>query len=107
MIPVQGYLRGSGTKPGILNSSDSLTAAVWRSGQTVSVFTLPITWYTANSTQVGYLQGQVEVTLSTANAILLTPGVSYTLLCWRAISGTPTELECISRIPLIIEPIPV
>jgi len=106
-IPLQCYVRGSGTVPAIFNASDVLQAEVIQSKQTGALFTPAIAWYTADNTQVGYTQGQVEATLTTDNAVLLIPTISYTLLVWRALSSAPTIFELVARVPLVIEPLAV
>ena len=63
-VPIQCYLRGSGTTPAIYNADDTLTAAVRPSRQTGNVFAPAIAWYTADNTQSGYGQGQVEASFS-------------------------------------------
>lgn len=106
-IQRQCFLRGSGDVSAVFNSSDALAAAVVQSRQTAAVFTPSVEWYTADSTQNGYAQGQVEATFTTVQAAMLVPTVSYTLLIWRALSGSPSVLELIARIPLLIEPLAV
>jgi len=104
-VPIQCNLRGFGTTPAVFNSTDILSCSVIPAGQTFAVCNPGIAWYTANTTQVGYLQGQVEASFSPANMALLTPTVRYTLDVWRAIASAPTVLELIARCPLVIEPI--
>ena len=104
-VPIQCNLRGFGTTPAVFNVDDILSCSVIPTGQTFAVCNPTIAWYTANSTQVGYLQGQVEASFSPANMALLTASVRYTLDVWRALSGAPDVLELIARCPLVIEPI--
>jgi hypothetical protein len=109
-LAIQCYLRGTSPAtgnpvPAMFNSTDILSCAIYPSGQTVPVCTPAVTFYTANGGQLGYSQGQVNPTLSHANMVLLQPGVSYTLLVWRALASASTILELIVRAPLVIEAI--
>ena len=105
-LPLQFWLRGTGgTRAALFNATDALSAAVIQTRQTTPVFTPSVLWYTAASTQSGYGQGQVEVSLSTASMLLLIPSVSYTLDVWRSLAGDPSDLELIARVPLVIEPL--
>jgi hypothetical protein len=102
-LPIQCYLRGSGTVPAVFNASDTLTAGIVQHGQTAPIFAPTIGWYTKISTQTGYGQGQVQAAGTTAQAALLVPTDSYTLLIWRALSGDSADPELVARIPLTIE----
>jgi hypothetical protein len=104
-IPIQCKVFGG--LAAIYNSTDILTGSIRQTRQSADLFSMPMDWYTANSTQNGYGQGQIQATLTIANAVLLVPGISYTLLAWRALAGSPSNPELIARVPLKIEPIPV
>jgi hypothetical protein len=104
-IPIQCNTRGSGDVPAVYNASDTLTAEVVQARQTTPLFAPSVAWYTASNTQNGYLQGQVEATWLTANATLLVPTISYTLLVWRTLASYPNDPELIARQPLVVEPL--
>lgn len=106
-IPIQCYVRGSGVVPAIYGATDILTAAVYQARQSVAIFAPSVAWYTADNSQAGYTQGQVEATFTAANCTLLVPSVSYTLLIWRALSSSPSETELIARVPLVVEPLAI
>ncbi len=102
---VQCNVYGTGTVPAIYNSTDILTASVIPSRQTSPIFTPSVDWYTAQSTQTGYGEGQVEVSLTAANMALLVPTISYTLSIYRALDSDPSNAEMIAQIPLIVKPV--
>lgn len=91
--------------PAIYNATDVLSGAVIQTRQVSPLFVPSVGWYTADSTQVGYLQGQVEPSFTTAQALLLIPTISYTLEVWRSLVGFPLNLDLIARRRLIIVPL--
>jgi hypothetical protein len=104
---VQANLFGNGgTVPAQYNSTDVLTAAINQHGQAVPVFVPTIGWQTTNPktglSQTGYTQGQVEVGGTRAQALLLMPSLSFTLLVWRAIVGNSGNPELIARYPIVV-----
>jgi hypothetical protein len=105
-LGIQTYLRGSGSQPASYASGDTLTAGVYQSRQSSALFTPTVTWYTANSTQTGYTQGQVVVSWTDAQGALLIPTISYTLVVFWAPASSPSKVAPIVRIPLTIEPVP-
>jgi len=76
---------------------------VYQSRSATALFSPAVTWYTANSTQTGYDQGQVLVSYTIAQSAQLVPTGSYTLVVSRAPAATPLKVEDIVRMRLIVE----
>jgi hypothetical protein len=105
-VPYQGNLRGAGTQ-GIMNETDILSASVITTGVAAPVYTPDVAFYTANSTQTGYGQAQVEVSYETADVGLMVPSVHYTVVVWRALASSPSILEAVVRYPIVVEPLAI
>jgi hypothetical protein len=106
-IAFQCFVRGTGTVAAVFNSTDTLTSSVIQSQQTVAIFNPTPVFYTANSTQNGSDQGQVQVTGTKAQAAMLVPSTSYTLEVWRTLVSDPSNPDLIVRAPLVIKPLAV
>jgi hypothetical protein len=101
---IQCYVQG-GVTAAIYNSDDILTGALIPPRSTTPIFAPSIVWYTANNTQVGYLQGQIQGIFTAAQMALVQPSITYTLIGLRALSSSPTNPEIICRRPLLIVPL--
>jgi hypothetical protein len=106
-VAFQCFVRGTGTVAAVFNSTDTLTSSVIQSQQTASIFSPTPVFYTANSTQTGYDQGQVQVTGTKAQAAMLVPSTSYTLEVWRTLTSDSSNPDLIVRAPLVIKPLAV
>jgi hypothetical protein len=101
-LPIQAWLRGGATKA-VFGTGDAIVASVLQRNVAAPIFQPSVAWYTANSTQNGYGQGQVMVSGTNAQSALLTPGGAYTLVVdWTPSGGSITEP--IVRNQLIVEP---
>jgi hypothetical protein len=100
--PLQTWNRGSQTTPAYA-SGDTLTAYVYPGGSQASLFSCTVGWYTAGSTQTGYGQGQVQVSVTSAQSATLEAGGKYTLIVWWT-SGSTGKTAPIWRGPVYCEP---
>jgi hypothetical protein len=103
-LAFQCFLRGTGTVPAVFNSTDTLTSSIIQTRQTTALFNPTPSFYTANDTQDGYEQGQVQAMWTVAQGSLLVPSISYTLLIWRVLSSDTQDPDPIVRVPLVIKP---
>ena len=100
--PLQCWNRGAQSAPVFL-ADDVMTAYVYRGQDQSTVFSPTVAWYTKNSTQTGYDQGQVLVTITSAQAALLSENGEYSLIVWRTPNGS-AETEAVWRGNLIASP---
>jgi len=100
--PIQAWLQGGNT-PSAYGASDPLAAYVYQGRSATALFSPAVAWYTANSTQTGYGQGQVVVSYTGAQSAQLVPTGSYTLVVTRAPAANMSKVEDIVRMRLIVE----
>jgi hypothetical protein len=100
--PIQSWNRGKVTQPAYA-SGDTLAAYVYQGQSDTVLFAPSVTWYTAGSTQTGYTQGQVLVSITGAQSALLEQNGTYTLQVWWTQSGGG-KTEPIVRSQLVCEP---
>jgi hypothetical protein len=93
--------------PAIYNANDIITAEVIPSRSTIPTFAPAAGFFTAQSTQGGYAQGQVQATPTQAQMALLMPGIRYTILWFRQLADQVDPPELIARMPLDIEPLAI
>ncbi len=96
-IPIQCYALGD-LVPLAFNPDDILSAEFYPAGSSVPVLTPSTAWYTAKSTQTGYQQGQVLVSLSVAQTAMLQGSARYKLAIWRAPAGNPANIDPIAEL---------
>jgi hypothetical protein len=101
-FPVQTWNRGNASKP-VYTSADALTAYCYQGRSLTALFSPAVAWYTANSTQTGYDQGQVLLSITSMQAALLTPGGAYSVVVWWSPASQPAKLAAIVRNQLIVE----
>ena len=101
-LPIQCYVRPTGSVPAVFSADDALTAAVYQSKVSTPVFTPEVGWYTRFGAQTGYDQGQVLVRIPAAQSALLQPTITYTLAVARTLASDPDNPEEIASIPLVI-----
>ncbi len=94
--PFQCKAQG-GLSPAIFNVDDILAADFYPLGFSVSACSPTTVFYTANSTQDGYGQGQVSVRLTVANSLSLQMGTQYILKVRRALASAPTAFTLIVK----------
>lgn len=75
-LRIQCWAEG-GVTPYVFEADDVLSASVYPARNPASVISPTMSFYTANSTQTGYDQGQVDVAFSVAQFALLQPGIRY------------------------------
>ena len=96
-VPIQCFQQG-GASTGGLQATDIITAKL-RPFQSTAVLCQPtMGWYTADNTQNGYQQQQVEAAISLANAALLQDSVRYVLTVYRAPVGDATNVDIAAKI---------
>lgn len=88
--PLQCWLDGSRTAA-TFAATDALAAYVYRGQDQAQLFAPAVDWYTAGATQTGYDQGQVQVTITSAQSAALEANGTYTLVVWRTPSGSSEE----------------
>ncbi len=71
----------------VFTAGSVLSADVWEGQNQTSLFSPTVAWYTANSTQTGYTQGQFSLSLTGANTATLNPAGEYYLLVSETTSG--------------------
>ena len=98
--PIQCYLEGGGETGGF-QPTDLLTATMQPVGSTSIVFSPTASWYTADSTQTGYDQQQVETAVTGAQARLLMRSMRYILTVYRAPASDSTNTDIVAKILLI------
>lgn len=96
-FPIQIRLKGAGAAAR-LASDDILRTAFYPFGNGVSACSPAISYYTANSTQTGYDQGQVMVSFSLSDTLAATPTVPYILFVTRARAAAPTVFTPIAAL---------
>jgi hypothetical protein len=96
--PLQTWNRGSMSAPAYA-PSDTFTATISRGQDQVSLFAPTITWYTANSTQTGYDQGDVVLSISASQSATLEAGGTYSGAIWWT-----QQTMCVGRFTLSVEP---
>jgi hypothetical protein len=78
---------GTTPQPGDLLAGDVLTGSVWAGQNQAAIFAPSVVWYTARSTQTGYDEGQVLVTVTAAQSALLDAAGVYQVQVFDAQSG--------------------
>jgi hypothetical protein len=96
-LAIQCYARGSLVTVAF-NPDDVLSAAWYPVGSSVPLLIPSTDWYTAKSTQTGYQQGQVQASLSVAQAATLQGSSRYKLAIWRAPAGNPAKIDPIAEL---------
>jgi hypothetical protein len=85
--PLQCWNRGAKSAPVFL-PSDVMTAYLYVGLAQAQLLTLAVTWYTKGGTQTGYDQGQVLLTITSAQSAPLIADATYTIIIWRTPSGS-------------------
>jgi hypothetical protein len=103
--PTQTYLWGS-TSPAQYGAGDVLVGYCIPAGMTLAsaIFQPLVDWYTVGG-QTGYDQGQVLISISNAQSLLLVPTINYTLLVGWAAAATPAKISPIARVKLCVLPV--
>lgn len=104
--PLQTWIRG-GLARAVYSAGDFLRAYCYQGKSTTPLFVPAVEWYTANGSQLGYLQGQVMVRITNAQGALLVPSGLYTIAVQWAPALAPTEWSGIVRTKLVVEPVGV
>ncbi len=99
-LPLQAYVRGG--VMAVFASGDTITAGVYQPESNLAMFTPDVAWYTASNTQNGYGQGQVDVSITNAEAAFFVPGVVYTLVVFWSPATDPQQSAAIIRVRLVI-----
>jgi hypothetical protein len=71
----------------VFTSGSTLSASVWEGQSQSSIFAPTVSWYTAGSTQTGYDQGQVALSIAGSQTTGLDPAGEYFLLVSSTDSG--------------------
>ncbi len=71
----------------VFTSGSVLSADVWEGQNQQSIFSPSVSWYTAGSTQTGYDQGQVALSIVGISTAMLNPAGEYYLLVSETTSG--------------------
>jgi hypothetical protein len=100
-FPLQAVNRGGKTFP-TYAAGDALTAQVFAGQNQTALFTPTVGWYTAGSSQTGYGQGQVLVSITAAQSLPLDYAGTYTLEVWWQPAGGGKS-ACIWRGQLAVE----
>jgi len=103
--PTQTWLWGGLTKAAYANG-DTLTGYCYPAKSTTALFQPAVSWYTANSFQTGYDQGQIVISISGAQSALLVAGNPFTLLVTWSPAGQPAKIAPIARVKLLVLPPP-
>ena len=85
--------------PAAYAEGDSLVGNCLKSADNSIVFSPAVSFYNGN-----WAGGQVLIEVSNANALLVTPGISY---CYEVLwtpAAQPAKTSSIARIPLIVLP---
>jgi len=106
-LPIQCYVKPSGTVPARFKAGDTIEAAVYRKGVKTPVFTPEVTWYTrpddlGTPTQTGYDEGQVWAFGTSAQADLFIVGHEYVLQVDWTPSSDPANTQPIAVMLLSI-----
>jgi hypothetical protein len=105
--PIQCWAFG-GVTPAVFNSDDILSANVYPARSTTSMFSPTVHFYTADSTQSGFAQGQVEPEFTGTQMALMMPGIHYTLAIFRVLAANPSMTpDPIARVLINVEPIAI
>lgn len=94
--PLQCWNQGAQTAPAGWASGDIMTAYLYQGQEQSQLMTLAVSWYTAGSTQTGYGQAQVVLTITAAQSATLEQNGVYTWQIWRTPSGS-SEATCVGR----------
>ena len=86
---------------GGFQSTDILTAALYQAGSSVVNCNPAVTWYTANLTQTGYGQQQVEVSFTGAQAGALVPSLRYLLVVSRAPVSNSSDVDVVAILQFV------
>ena len=98
--PLQAENRGGASTP-TYAAGDTLAAVVWVGQTQTQLFAPTVAWYTAGSTQTGYGQGQVLVSVTAAQSAALTQNGTYGLeVVWTASGGGKSA--CIVRATITV-----
>lgn len=106
-LRVQCRIRPGGSVPAVFNSDDVLAAGLYQSGVETAVFSPSVSWNTVaadGTSQTGYDQGQVLVTITATQAGLLQPSVTYNLEIERYLAGDSARAnpESIASVPISV-----
>jgi hypothetical protein len=83
----------------VFAQGDALSAEVWPANLSSRLLVASASWYTSKGRQTGYDQGQVVLSLTSAQSATLQPSGRYWLRVFRTLSGT-SETEEIATVLL-------
>jgi hypothetical protein len=102
--PVQTWLRGGASKAAYASGSgDTLVGSVYQGSTPAAIFNPTVVWYTASSTQTGYLEGQILISITNAQAALLVPRGAYVVVVQWTPASSSSKTAPIARMILPVE----